>query len=181
MRPEVIGSRPDAAVREIAAIAGISVGTAHDLRNPDAPWRGSGLPASSRWLPARSGRPGAGADQAVGGTWQRDDTAEPARMLAMRHTDSGRNLLRWLNAHALGVDAWPGLIGRCCRRADRRRWRRSRAMRRRLRVSISPPDCSSKAEQLERDEHSATERTHQRMNQQPHGNPGVPHQLGSAF
>ena len=107
---EVIGSRPGAAAREIAAMAGISVGTAHDLRtrmrrgeDPVAP-------------PAASGSPCDPADRARGLT-RRPEVPGNGMILqsllrdpAMRHTDCGRELLRWLHAHALGVDAWPGLI-----------------------------------------------------------------------
>jgi ParB-like chromosome segregation protein Spo0J len=177
---EVIGSRPDAAVRDIAAIAGISVGTAHDLRtrmrrgeDPVARPAATGPshdPASPvRGLTGRSEVPGNGM---ILQSLLRDP--------AMRHTDSGRDLLRWLNAHVLGVDAWPGLIdsvpphriitvAKVARRcADS--WRQFAT------------ELELKAEQLERGVHPecpATERTHQRMNPRPHGNPGVPRQLGS--
>jgi ParB-like chromosome segregation protein Spo0J len=103
---DFIGSRPDAGIREIAATAGISVGTAHDLRTrirrgeePTA--TGSPRePADRAQVPTR--RPGVPGNGMILQSLLRDP--------AMRHTDSGRELLRWLHAHALRVDAWPGLI-----------------------------------------------------------------------
>jgi ParB-like chromosome segregation protein Spo0J len=170
---EVMGSRPGAAVREIAAIAGISVGTAYDLRTR---MRRGEDPVT----PPATGSPRDPADRARELT-RRLEVPGNGMILqsllrdpAMRHTDSGRELLRWLHAHALGVDAWPGLISsvpphrittvaKVARRcADA--WRQFAT------------ELELKAEQLERGEHSenpAAERTHQRMNPPLHGNRAI--------
>ena len=103
---EVIGSRPSAAVREIAEIAGISVGTAHDLRSRIRRGEDPAGPGS-RHVPADPVPGSAGRLEVPGnGMILQSLLRDPA----MRHTDSGRELLRWLNAHALGIDAWPSLI-----------------------------------------------------------------------
>ena len=104
---EVIGSRPTAAVREIAERAGISVGTAHDLRSRIR--RGED--------PAGPGSPHVPAGPVPGSAGRLEVPGSNGMILqsllrdpAMRHTDSGRELLRWLHTHALGIDAWPSLI-----------------------------------------------------------------------
>lgn len=112
---QVIAARPKASVREIAKEAGISVGTAHDVRERIA----KGLD------PVPSGNPRRDAEPAVG---TRDGNTEPAvrtnrrsaaatsRRLeryhalrkdpSLRYSESGRFLLRWLEMHLVDPDGW---------------------------------------------------------------------------
>ena len=171
---EIIGSRPGAGVREIAVMAGISVGTAHELRtrmrrgeNPVAKATVTGSPRDpadrARGLTGRLGVPGNGM---ILQSLLRDP--------AMRHTDAGRELLRWLHAHALDVDAWSGLISsvpphrvttvakvaRRCAEA----WQQFAA------------ELELKAEQLERGEHPEGSRhptSTKRTNGRSHHNPAM--------
>ncbi|GAA1954826.1 ParB N-terminal domain-containing protein [Amycolatopsis minnesotensis] len=101
----VISSRPEASLRAVAKEAGISVATAHDVRRrvqrgespiPDglAPAdAGEPIPRPARPLPTREADPvGAGLDQ----LWEKI-SKDPA----LRFSDSGRALLRWLSFHAI--------------------------------------------------------------------------------
>jgi ParB-like chromosome segregation protein Spo0J len=108
----VIADRPDASLREIAAAAGISVGTARDVRrrihNGDDP-----VPPRARQLRvphavATKPAPGAAASQPV---------REPTTLLAMlrndpslRYSQQGRGLVRWLDAHVVDPGCWSRLV-----------------------------------------------------------------------
>lgn len=104
---EEIISRPEASVREIAQAAGVSVGTAHSIRQrmrrggspkPDGPkHRLTGPTATDPDHTNRATGPG--------------DASSPTRLLenlkhdpSMRFTDSGRDVLRWLGAHVVDPD-----------------------------------------------------------------------------
>lgn len=91
----IIAERPDATLREVASAAGISLGTAKDVRARmlagDSPLPGGRAPAK----PSASAQ--ADLDDAMG--FLRRDPA-------LRYSDSGRTLLQWLAARTLTVDQW---------------------------------------------------------------------------
>ncbi|MFC0436890.1 ParB N-terminal domain-containing protein [Kutzneria buriramensis] len=102
----VLAERPDTPLREVARIAGISVGTAKDVR--DRVLRGDD-PVPDRFrsaVPAEPRPPAAGSAE-----------AERARLAEALHTDptlrfsqAGRLLLRLVSAHALGCAEWEGIV-----------------------------------------------------------------------
>jgi hypothetical protein len=102
----IIAERPDASLREIAREAGISVGTARDVRIR--------LAAGDDPIPARQR-----SSEAPRRTRPQDDlrrTAAPVdpelvldvlrRDPTLRYSDSGRALLRWLNSRLVTADQW---------------------------------------------------------------------------
>ncbi|MFB6394231.1 transcriptional regulator [Polymorphospora lycopeni] len=121
----MIVQRPDASLREIARAAGVSVGTARDVRARVS--RGEDpVPAAQRVPPAASEPPVDPVSPARGGA--RTDGAQEAVDVAavldglrsdpsLRYSDSGRALLRWLTACATAA-----------------RWRDS--------ISAVPPHCT---------------------------------------
>jgi ParB-like chromosome segregation protein Spo0J len=120
----VLEQRPDATLREVAKAAGISLGTAQDVRRRVS----QGLDVVSAGTDEGSA-PQTGADakrpvaRAEGGTTGRNGApaAAPApvdtgryldrlgRDPAVRSTESGRELLRWLWAHEAALRKWPEL------------------------------------------------------------------------
>lgn len=88
----VIAERPDATLREIAREAGISLGTARDVRVRMLAGQGP--------MPAGRAQPESAATDLDGamGDLRRDP--------ALRYSESGRALLRWLAAHTLTMDQW---------------------------------------------------------------------------
>nr|WP_268247237.1 ParB/RepB/Spo0J family partition protein [Streptomyces inusitatus] len=117
---EIIAARPEASLREIAREAGVSVGTAHDVR--------ARLLRGEEPLPATqlsAGRPGAGkTGRAAPSAYAQsspptvrsrcqDGGEQYAAILrnltkdpSLRHTESGRELLRWLHAQLVLDDDW---------------------------------------------------------------------------
>ena len=98
---ELITSSPQAPLRQIATAAGVSVGTAHDVRKRIQRGEdpvGIGPPPGNRQAAARRA-----ADARV-------DSDLILRMLrgdpTLRNSDSGRSLLRWLHAHVAGIGEW---------------------------------------------------------------------------
>jgi ParB-like chromosome segregation protein Spo0J len=114
---ELIALRPDASLRTIAHESGISPGTARDVRermrrgdDPIPPrQRGDGTgnkpPAPERQLRrgVAAGRVSVSRDRAM---ILRNLRRDPS----VRFNDSGRNLLRWLDARAIGVDGWESVV-----------------------------------------------------------------------
>lgn len=108
---EIIETRPGVSLREVAREAGISLGTAHDVRErlrrgencvPDkqSELRSSG-PCEQK--PARRRRCGKQvAWPAVRERLQRDP--------ALRYAEAGRLLLRWFDARAVNAGDWCGVI-----------------------------------------------------------------------
>ncbi|HTJ37183.1 MAG TPA: ParB N-terminal domain-containing protein [Dactylosporangium sp.] len=104
---EIIRQRPGASLREIAREAGVSPSTARDVRLrvergddplPSArPRRGEGGPA-----PAEPERP-AGPDLAAMLQGLQNDPA-------LRFSESGRGLLRWIFSRAIRADEWTDVI-----------------------------------------------------------------------
>jgi ParB-like nuclease domain len=117
---QVIALRPDASLREIARMAGVSAATARDVRERISRAEDPVTPKTTR-SDARRG----GASIQGGGNGRGRDTARPSRISppnreslieglrrdpALRMTDSGRELLRWLLPQALGVNGWRDLV-----------------------------------------------------------------------
>ncbi|MEU8194184.1 ParB N-terminal domain-containing protein [Microbispora amethystogenes] len=113
---EAISELPETSLREIAKIAGVSLGTAHDvrarLRRGDAP-----VPAGRRGGGRRGqepSRPTAGAGgRAVRAATARDNSALLRRLMrdpALRRTDPGRQLLRLLQGRSIAVEDWARLV-----------------------------------------------------------------------
>ncbi|MEU8521281.1 ParB/RepB/Spo0J family partition protein [Streptomyces sp. NBC_01216] len=130
----LMASRPDLPLRAIVKETGLSLGTAHDVRQrlrrgespvpdqrrgtvaardgatapapPDA-----GAPAAA--TTARASGPSAGSaarQPAVGASGRTRTSLETLRNLAgdpsLRHSESGRHFLRWLHTHFLVDDSW---------------------------------------------------------------------------
>ncbi|MET8157834.1 ParB N-terminal domain-containing protein [Sphaerisporangium sp. NPDC005289] len=115
---ELFTARPDASLRQVAEQAGISLGTARDVRN--RMMRGEDpIPPQQRARDER--REPAGAERRlrrVAAAGRADRPKDPAAILhqlqrdpSVRFTDSGRTLLRWLNEHTAGVRGWEDLSG----------------------------------------------------------------------
>jgi len=110
---ELWTARPDASLREVAAIAGVSVGTAHDVRKRME--RGED-PILFRQAGGRQGGNSKDALPSRGMAARRRprdvSNFDPRPMLeslvqdpAIRQSESGRDLLRWLHGHVLrGAD-----------------------------------------------------------------------------
>jgi len=114
----LIAQRPDAPLREIASSAGVSVATARDVRlrvrNGESPVPSGARPAA-RPDPAGS-LPAIGAARAVRQlhrTVASSQTATPSSLLqrlkedpALRYSERGRLLLRWLDSHVIETTDW---------------------------------------------------------------------------
>jgi hypothetical protein len=113
----VIAARPEASLREVARIAGISPGTVRDVRQR--------MRRGEDPVPGRHPHGDRGAE---GGTEDRqaDDVPEPRRPFAgnrlawlrilkddpsLRFSDGGRDLLRWLDGHAIDRGDWEKAAG----------------------------------------------------------------------
>jgi len=114
---ELIARRPDATLREIARVAGISLGTARDVR--ERLRRGEDpLPPTRRG--DRDHRPVATVTKAEPDVRPDAETCaglDPAEMLqnlrndpSLRFTESGRRLLQWLHLHAVGPVGWEDVV-----------------------------------------------------------------------
>ncbi|MGN9846589.1 ParB N-terminal domain-containing protein [Nonomuraea sp. H19] len=106
---KLIGDHPEMSLRQVARLAGLSLGTARDVKErmrkglAPVPVRARGRrPRSAAAVPLRlANRP---APQS-----QRD------RLYGLKqdpslHSDSGRKVLRWLNARVIGTDDWSDLV-----------------------------------------------------------------------
>ncbi|ELS50295.1 ParB/RepB/Spo0J family partition protein [Streptomyces viridochromogenes] len=124
---EVLADRPEASLREVARLAGISPATASDVRKRLS----SGLPpASMPFVPPQrdgsadtvdTGEPREEADtsaeqQATQGHQPPQVPPEPGPVLdklmrdpSLRHKEGGRHLLRLLQQNAIGLAAWSEL------------------------------------------------------------------------
>ncbi|WP_254077043.1 ParB/RepB/Spo0J family partition protein [Streptomyces pacificus] len=127
----LMASRPDLPLRAIVKETGLSLGTAHDVRqrlrrgespvpeqrrataavpNRAAVTPGAGRPAASGAKPpARPMRP-AVPQPASGSSGRSRTSLETLRNLAgdpsLRHSETGRHFLRWLHTHFLVDDSW---------------------------------------------------------------------------
>lgn len=114
---KVIAERPQTTLREVAREAGISLGTALDVRQRldrglDAVPSSRHRKADSTIRKERSAIP-AGSDPSPAGP-SVGDTRRCLERLgrdpAVRSTDSGRELLRWLWVHEAALRKWPELM-----------------------------------------------------------------------
>lgn len=123
---EVITERPTASLREVAATAGISVGTAHDvrqrmrrgedpvrsLRSIDRSREGHVTPlpnlgsASSSQSDESAGRPKGRAAEVDHEAILRSLARDPA----MKQTEAGRALLRWLHTPLIWTRDWSSVV-----------------------------------------------------------------------
>lgn len=108
---QVIADRPDASLREVARSAGVSLGTVYDvhrrIRRGEHPVTES---QQSDWKPERS------RSTYEKRTAPRPDNSLSAATLdrlrkdpAVRFNEAGRELLRWLSVHAVGLGRWSEL------------------------------------------------------------------------
>ena len=110
---ELFKADPDATLREVAAKAGISVGTARDVKER---LRQGAHPVPRSFRASLPGEPDLDAPDLVREeepTPTVIDGCERGRLLetlcndpSVRFTDSGRHLLHWLRGRASGVDGW---------------------------------------------------------------------------
>jgi ParB-like chromosome segregation protein Spo0J len=113
---ELFAQRPGASLREVAGAAGISPGTARDVRErmrrgeDPIPPRQRATVRREPLTPERQLR----RSVAAGRVSQSRDRATILRNLrrdpSVRFTESGRRVLRWLDARATGVDGWEPVV-----------------------------------------------------------------------
>ncbi|TYB61925.1 streptomycin biosynthesis protein [Nonomuraea sp. PA05] len=105
---EVIAERPDATLREIAQVAGISIATAQDVRRRVL----AGVdPLPDRLRPAGEDLPQPRASpNGPGSASERTDVTRLIDTLrrdpSLRYSDSGRLLLRWLESRVVTTEQW---------------------------------------------------------------------------
>jgi ParB-like chromosome segregation protein Spo0J len=121
---EVITEKPTASLREVAATAGISVGTAHDvrqrIRRGESPVRNMSPNLERRDEQRAFSHPGptpiSQADRRPQSREKADIDAQTilqslARDPALKQTDAGRELLRWLHTHVVDTGELDPLLG----------------------------------------------------------------------
>lgn len=114
---EIITARPQASLREVAAAAGVSVGTARDVRRR---LRDGGEPLTQEHGTVASGPAAAvkdrspGAERIVRDAMVSSIKGPPSSLLqgikkdpALRYSETGRNVLRWLDSRVLDPGYWP--------------------------------------------------------------------------
>lgn len=107
---EILRGDPNMPLRDVAASASISVGTAHDVRTR---LRAGEDPVRARTTPrpvaavGLAGQPAVGSPPTNGSTILYDLTRDPA----VRFNEQGRELLRLLHSHGIQRGDWTGLIG----------------------------------------------------------------------
>lgn len=102
---QTLATRPDAPLREVARLAGISVSTAKDVK--DRLERGEGPLARERKKPADTGGAERGPADAVQGTSFILEKLK--RDPSLRFSDSGREFLRLLQLQCTALGKWPQL------------------------------------------------------------------------
>ncbi len=100
---EIMKSRPDAALREVAASAGISLGTVYDVRER---MRRGDDPVPARDRDVRAGRPSRTARERDARAALESLRKDPS----LRLTETGRSVLRWLGGHAIDPKDWEFLL-----------------------------------------------------------------------
>jgi hypothetical protein len=108
---EVIARRPEASLREVARAAGISTGTVRDVRRRLA--RGEDPVPAPRGRNGGSQR-GAGRLRVAGRQPDERERLRDRTVIlrnlrsdpSLRFTDSGRELLRWLDMRSIGPEGW---------------------------------------------------------------------------
>jgi ParB-like chromosome segregation protein Spo0J len=114
---EIIASQPDASLRQIAKAAGVSLGTARDVRmrlhNGDDPTLTCGRVKNGKNGSVSSIR---GLDRGRGGAKPVVPGDVSARLQnlkmdpSMRYSEHGRSTIRWLDAHMVRPTDWTGLV-----------------------------------------------------------------------
>jgi hypothetical protein len=107
----IFAERPNATIREVAREAGVSVSTAHDVR--ERLHRGDDPVLPRRYRAPRSTRtpqepPANGCQQARNAL--RDLYQQMGRDPRIRYSEQGRMLLRWLDAHLVEPREWVEVI-----------------------------------------------------------------------
>jgi ParB-like chromosome segregation protein Spo0J len=112
----LITARPDSSLRQVAKEAGISLGTARDVRKRLE----AGQDPVPRQQRGAEGQPGKGTarrscDRDEVGTLPQAESRRPTlgelkKDPSLRHNEMGRTMLRLLEAHALGTDGWQRVI-----------------------------------------------------------------------
>jgi hypothetical protein len=109
---ELFKQRPNASLREVAREADISIGTAQDVRERVKSGEDPVLPTQRKDLkePLAVRPQGPLCPQQVESEGESRDRMAILRTLrrdpAIRFTDHGRGLLRWLETHAVGTEGW---------------------------------------------------------------------------
>lgn len=113
----MIQERPEASLREIARLAGISVSTAKDVRdrvrrgdNPVPAGRGEGRSPSTAGNRANVALSPDAGPQKESGRSMEATLAILRNDPTLRFTEGGRTLLRWLLACSVGEDDWAELL-----------------------------------------------------------------------
>jgi hypothetical protein len=116
MASQVIADRPDSSLRQIAREAGISLGTARDVRDRVRAGLDPVPPRQRRSSDPESAGPAA-PESAPARNRPDRDPVDPHAVLeglrrdpSLRYTESGRNLLRWLSSRALAPTEWQQAI-----------------------------------------------------------------------
>lgn len=109
---ELFKRRPDASLREVAREAGISVGTAQDVRERIRSGEDPVLPTQRKDLKEPPAVPSQGAMRPQPAEYKGTPRDRVAILRTLRHdptirfTNHGRGLLRWLETHAVGTEGW---------------------------------------------------------------------------
>lgn len=111
---EILSVRPDTPLREVAAEAGISLGTAHDVRNR---MRRGDHPVPERQRTDEDRVPSGCRRRGLPHRRRREEpvpwSSIRPRLIkdpAIRYATSGQDLLRWLDSHAISGQSWQGLV-----------------------------------------------------------------------
>jgi hypothetical protein len=107
---EFIANNPDATLRKIAEVAGISPATAHDVRKRMRRGHDSTLPAKSTGEPRDDKIPHKTVLTATPTRSSKSILLNLKRDPSLRFTQAGRILLRLLDAHTIDPEEWLGLI-----------------------------------------------------------------------
>lgn len=115
---EVLAERPDASLREVARVVGLSPTTVRDVRermrrgDDPVPQRAPTEPGRRRRTPTDFGH----RKRLLEGRGEPRDPDTLLRILsrdpALRLSESGRSTLRWLSAYARGVQRWQEVVER---------------------------------------------------------------------
>jgi hypothetical protein len=111
---EILSARPDTSLREVAAEAGVSLGTAHDVRNR---MRRGDHPVPERQRTHEDRVPSGCRRRGLPHRRRREEpvpwSSIRPRLIkdpAIRYATSGQDLLRWLDSHAISGQSWQGLV-----------------------------------------------------------------------
>ncbi len=111
---DIMAARPEASLREVAREAGISLGTAHNVRERIR--RGEDCVGHS--LAAGSGPSASYGDHRTARRKRRYGKPQAWQVVrervmkdpALRYAETGRVLLRWFDSRAIGIGNWSGVI-----------------------------------------------------------------------